>query len=245
MASGRPPALVGRDGKGVIGPSDSAGLHRTALKYTAPTERNYGELNHAYDYFNEKLFDGELLRCLITMQRRRQAYGYYCSARFASYDGKEIVDEIALNPVHLATRTAKQVLSTLVHEQCHLWQHHFGKPSRSGYHNRQWAQKMRSVGLIPSDTGEPGGREVGRRVSHYIAEGQAFDRACDDLLSFGFVIPYVDVRSSNSLPSANRIRAAKLASKSVYVCPHCGVRLWGKPRLHVVCGLCDVQLVGS
>ena len=31
---------------------------------------------------------------------------------------------------------------------CHQWQQHFGKPSRNGYHNKQWADKMESVGLI-------------------------------------------------------------------------------------------------
>ena len=30
---------------------------------------------------------------------------------------------------------------------------------------------MRAVGLIPSHTGEPGGREVGQKVSHYIEKG--------------------------------------------------------------------------
>jgi hypothetical protein len=51
------------------------------------------------------------------------------------------------------------VLSTLVHEQAHLWQHHFGKPGRGRYHNREWAAKMVEIGLIPSATGEPGGKQ--------------------------------------------------------------------------------------
>ena len=58
--------------------------------------------------------------------------------------------------------------STLVHEMCHLWQEDFGKPSRGGYHNRQWADKMIQVGLMPTDTGEPGGQLTGQRVTHYI-----------------------------------------------------------------------------
>jgi hypothetical protein len=33
-------------------------------------------------------------------------------------------------------------LSTLFHEKAHLWQHHFGNPSRTGYHNKEWAACM-------------------------------------------------------------------------------------------------------
>ena len=35
----------------------------------------------------------------------------------------------------------------LVHEMVHLWHHHEGKPSRSGYHNTDWADKMATVGV--------------------------------------------------------------------------------------------------
>jgi hypothetical protein len=67
----------------------------------------------------------------------------------------------------------------------HLWQHHFGKPSRNGYRNREWAAKMREVGLIPSDTGEPGGKETGQKVHHSIDTSGAFHRAAARLLGEG------------------------------------------------------------
>lgn len=38
------------------------------------------------------------------------------------------------------------MLSTLVQEMVHLWQHHFGKPGRRRYLNKQWADKMDSLG---------------------------------------------------------------------------------------------------
>ena len=50
----------------------------------------------------------------------------------------------------------------------HVWQETMGEPSRRGYHNRQWAEKMREVGLQPTSTGEPGGMETGQAVTHYI-----------------------------------------------------------------------------
>ena len=72
-------------------------------------------------------------------------------------------DEIALNPAHFKGRSQREVFSTLVHEMVHLEQHHFGHPSRAGYHNREWVHWMERVGLIPSATGEPGGRQLGNK----------------------------------------------------------------------------------
>ena len=96
----------------------------------------YNELTIAYDHFNRELFNSQLPPCLITMQRKNKAYGYFTGGRFGRRDGKEITDEIALNPSHFRARTVEQSLSTLVHEMTHLKQHHFGKPSRTGYHKR-------------------------------------------------------------------------------------------------------------
>ena len=35
---------------------------------------------------------------------------------------------------------------------------------------------MGAIGLIPSDTGAPGGKQTGQKVSHYIAGGGRFER---------------------------------------------------------------------
>jgi hypothetical protein len=114
---------------------------------TNPTRRTYKTLDDAYSFFNARLFAGKLPACLITMQRKAGARGYFSSERFGSADGKEVTDEIALNPSHFRTRTPEQTLSTLVHEMTHLEQHHFGEPSRSGYHNKQWGMNCLSTCL--------------------------------------------------------------------------------------------------
>ena len=92
-----------------------------------PTAKTYAALNRAFDFFNDWLFGGELPACLVTLQRKNKAYGYFAGGRFGSKDGAEITDEIALNPSHFKSRTDEQSLSTLAHEMAHLWQHHFGK----------------------------------------------------------------------------------------------------------------------
>ena len=50
----------------------------------------------------------------------------------------------------------------LVHEMTHLEQEEYGKPGKKGHHNREWVGLMERVGLIPSDTGAPGGKQTGR-----------------------------------------------------------------------------------
>ena len=156
----------------------------------SPTQLAYGELQQAYDFFNQTLFGERLPPCLITYQRKNRTYGYFSGDRWAG--GKKIADEIAMNPMHFNERTQGEVLSTLVHEMVHLEQHHFGTPSRSGYHNKEWASWMERVGLIPSNTGEPGGKQTGQQMTHYIAPSGAFEKAFGELTGTGFKLSWVD-----------------------------------------------------
>jgi hypothetical protein len=199
-----------------------------------PTTQTYNSLALAYDYFNRELFNNELPPCLITMQRHKGAYGYFSGDRFASVaDPKELTDEIALNPMLFANRTSIEVLSTLAHEMAHLWQHHFGEPPRKSYHDKQWARKMHEIGLIPTATGEPGGKETGQRMTHYIEANGRFERAVTKLLAEHPAMLYHDRSSEN-----DAARKKKAASKTKYTCPVCQLNAWAKPDVLLVCGTC-------
>ena len=101
-------------------------------------------------------------RYLVTLQRHANTRGYFAPFRFKGRIDKQTVHELALNPDNFTGRSDELILSTLVHEMAHVWQETHGEPSRRGYHNRQWAGKMREVGLQPTSTGEPGGMETGQ-----------------------------------------------------------------------------------
>ncbi len=171
------------------GAENSAAPAGRAAKAAEPTKEEYAALERAFQHFNKELFAGALPRGLITLPRRRGTYGYFSAARWDNESGAQ-VDEIALNPQYFRAQPLEEVLSTLVHEMTHLWQHHHGKPGRGRYHNRQWAEKMKELGLYPSDTGEPGGKETGDRVSHYILPDGAFAKSCRKLLERGFALPW-------------------------------------------------------
>lgn len=157
----------------------------------SPTVDAYDELVKAYDFYNQRLFNGDLPGCLFTFQRNKRLFGFFSRKRFGHRGGKQ-VDEIAMNPSVFAVRPVEAILSTLVHEQCHQWQACFGKPGRRGYHNAEWADKMEEVGLIPSSHGRPGGKRVGEHMTHYIDPNGRFMALTKELLESGFALSWYD-----------------------------------------------------
>lgn len=200
------------------------------------TTQQYLRLDVAYQYFNTHLFDGQLPTCLITLQRKK-CYGYFSPDQFMGKNGnpQKTTDEIALNPDHFG-RTEKEVLSTLVHEMVHLWQQHFGKTSRRSYHNKEWGHKMEEIGLMPTRTGQPGGKRTGQKVTHYIIEGGRFDTLVTHLLSIqGGIIEWKSF-------SAEGTSKPRTKSKIKYTCPECGQNAWAKPGANLVCGNCGLPM---
>lgn len=171
----------------------------------SPTLAMYSALQRAFDHFNERLFDNELPPCLVTLRSPRRQRGYHHAERFVSAEGT-VIHEIGLHPGHFTLQPLEVSLSTLVHEMVHHWQECFGQPSRSKYHNRQWVAKMEAVGLVPSDTGLPEGKQTGRRVSHYIEPEGAYAKACADLLAERFTLPWFDRHAPVEPTEVRRVR---------------------------------------
>ena len=95
-----------------------------------------------------------------------------------------------MNPDYFGGRSLADTLSTLVHEMVHVWQHYAPvKKCRGGYHDRVWGAKMEEVGLMPSNTGLPGGKKNGQQMTHYIIRGGRFQKAVYDLLKMASLSP--------------------------------------------------------
>jgi predicted SprT family Zn-dependent metalloprotease len=92
--------------------------------------------------------------CLITLRSSNRHNGYHHAKRFMNTKGQWL-DELGMHPGFMGLRSVEEVLSTLVHEMVHHWQQHEGTPSKSKPHNREWGSKMRSVGMVASDTTLP------------------------------------------------------------------------------------------
>ena len=195
-----------------------------------PTGEQFAAFGAMFAHFNATIFGGELRPVLLNFSRRAKAHGFFAPERWER--GATVRHEISLNPSTLKSRPAHAVAATLVHEMVHLWQQDHGKPGRRGYHNAEWAAKMRTVGLIPSTTGAPGGAETGERVTHYIQEGGPFARAFESM-NDACRLPWACEE-----PDAPK-GPAKPANKIKYTCPACDANAWGKPGLALVCGDCE------
>jgi hypothetical protein len=180
----------------------------------SPTAEIFGSLETAFDFFNERLFSQRLPPCAFNMERRRNVYGHFHGGRFVRRDGSETADEISINPQFLRTRP---VLQTIGHEMVHCEQFHFGHPSRNGYHNRQFAEWMCRIDLIPGDTGKPGGKQTGQRMADYIKPGGRFERVCEELLATGWSLDWGARTIIAMKVSRPQVISGRIAARSVAI----------------------------
>lgn len=158
----------------------------------------YSVLEDAIEHFNETLFKGELPSVVLTLQRDKNVMGYCSHKRWVGIDGS-MKTEIAINPEYVACEPLVCLFQTIVHELCHLWQYEFGKPGRGRYHNKEWANKMESIGLMASSTGKPGGKKTGDRMNDYPIKGGLFLNACRSLVEENkFTIKWTDRYQASS-----------------------------------------------
>lgn len=194
----------------------------------------YEALYTAYAHFNATLFAVEgtpLPGCIIVLTRRVGSIaGYYHHEQWEDETGGRLA-EIGLHSDHLA-RPAMATLATLAHEMVHQQQWEYGKPSRSSYHNREWAALMDRVGLAPSDTGKPGGRRTGQRMTHYIVEGGRFEVSALALLRDGWEVEF------HTMGGPKGPKAPPTRVKYVCAC----AQVWGKPGLRLRCEACGQRM---
>jgi predicted SprT family Zn-dependent metalloprotease len=202
-----------------------------ATKPEAITPAQYRTFQDAYDFFNAELFAGSLPHVLVTLQRHAHTRGYFAPERFTGRTEKTAAHELAMNPDTFTGRTDEQILSTLAHEMAHVWQQTHGTPPRRSYNDRQWAAKMKEIGLQPSTTGEPGGKETGQSVTHYIIPGGPYAKAYAQLKARGLELQW------QSAPEGKQAKAKK-DSKTKFTCPDCGQNAWAKPDALLICGVC-------
>lgn len=179
-------------------------MTQTALTSQTPSDETYPPFQLAFDVFNRELFAGMLPPVLLTLQRQANTCGYLSPNRFVNRAGA-MTHELAMNPEWFAISPLVEILQTLVHEMVHLWQHTTPgcKPGRGRFHNREWADKMEAIGLMPSDTGRPNGKRTGDCMGDYAIEGGRFLQVVQQLLDErDFAIAWYD-RFSPARPPAS------------------------------------------
>lgn len=213
-----------------------------------PAEELVVSLTRAFNHFNRELFEGALPPVMVLMHRHQGARSYFSPRRWSKPPCEEggeptFYHELAVNPDHLKGRETREILSTLVHEQCHHWQQEFGTPSKNfKNHNPEWGKKMESIGLMPSSTGAEGGKKTGHKMSHYIVDGGPFDQVCSDLLKTGFNFPYLG--ESNGAGGGSEKKPKKASTRATLVCPGCEIKASvASLEVKLTCTECQVEMI--
>ena len=172
--------------------------------------------------------------------------------------------EIALNANLMITGDLIYMLIVLVHEQVHFFQWLFGKPSRNGYHNQEWADKCKEIGLQPFG---PDGKETGQAIDTKLIEGGKAEKVLAEMLTERadeFVFPWfadplmIDQGEAREpSPEEKERKGPKKPDKDAesfpgrsgkrdkYTCVICGASVWGKPGLHIACLDCNKPMVAG
>lgn len=220
-----------------------------------PSSQFYGLLQYIFEHYNKELFKGSIKDCMIVITRKSSTMGHYSFQRWYQETGGA-TDELAINPTKFHKYPLIEICQTIVHEMCHAWQFHYGKPSSCGYHNKEWAAKMEKLGLMPSSTGRPGGKKTGSKVSDYPIQGGLFLQSSEILMNsdvfadlFYEINPALIGMFTEDLPLYDQIKNLTLVenqlegkpkqnkNKVKYSCSCSNV--WGKPGLHIHCKKCN------
>lgn len=156
------------------------------------------------------------------------------------------ISEIALNPDWLGQRSNLDILSTVVHEMCHLERLILDNNWTGSYHCTKWVAMMERVGLTPMALvkGKPNGKKTGHHVTHVIVDGGPFDKTARQFLKQHpnpFPIEAVTSFEDTGLVKKNPNRKSKVTSggsrtsKFPFCCPKCDARIYGKKDTRAWC----------
>lgn len=120
------------------------------------TTKNYIDtvkyLERLFDFCNDKLFNGELDKPVITIQldSKNKAYGWFTPAKvWKVSETDDGAHEINIAAQYL-NRPVREIAATMIHEMCHLYAeiNNMQDTSRSGtYHNKLFKKVAEQHGL--------------------------------------------------------------------------------------------------
>lgn len=200
----------------------------------------YDSLEKAFDFYNRNLFKSKLPEVVFSIENRNNIKGFFSSSCFMNSNSKK-VSKITLNSVYFEKGKEKAVLSTLVHEMCHLMMFMEGEKCTAGYHSKKWAELMCSIGLIPTDNGKKDGKMTGFTMTHYIEKGGKFDLFTEKLLNGGFKFNVINAKE-NSFDAAEKKHSLR-GKRYLYKCG-CS-SFWGRKGLKVSCLSCNKMFICS
>ena len=214
------------------------------MKELTTYNRAAGYLNQIFDLLNERFFENELSRPVITIQSTPRAYGHYTLYDAWSVDGEKGMREINLGAGTLS-RPIEEVAATLLHEMVHYFNdlHGVKDCSRGNtYHNKNFRNAAEARGLL---------------IEHHPTYGWSITKPGDDLLKLCIDNELRDIRlnridgfystmggsgTHDGTPAAGSSHRKKSSSRK-YVCPCCGMIVRATREVRIKCMDCDEQMI--
>ena len=202
----------------------------------SPTEQQFKQFQNLYNHFNKRLFDNDLPACILLLSTSvKKVAGHFTSQRWEDRAGNTTY-EITMNPYFMSEAEDLEICKKLAEVMVLLWQYEYGTPSRKDYYNKEWANKMESIGLIPSHTGKEGGKRTGQNMDSYHHPKELFIKAAKKI-SEKWLFPFRLTEAQWERLSVSR-KKAKKKLKTTYRCS-CGDTFWGKSDLKARCKKCN------
>lgn len=159
---------------------------------------------------------------------------------------------LGINPKHL-DRDVSEILATICHELCHIYENQYIHIARNGYHDKQWAELMLNCGLEPVYL-----NKSKTAVSTKIIQGGCFedlvkyfkDNHNEDFFNIVEYSQDIERKVKLSLGIEDDTPRADNADKPIkrynrnkikYTCGGCGTKVWGKSGLDISCNECGLD----
>ena len=211
------------------------------MKETVKTSRTAGYLEKIFRTLNAHYFDGQIEEPIITIQSTPRAYGHVTVAK-AWQKGQENRHELNIGAGSL-DRPIENIVATLLHETCHLWniQQGIQDTSRGGaYHNKRFKATAEARDL---------------KISYDPRIGWSITEPTEALLDFIISEGWTDIQMNRNeglmirgggTPSGgagNGMVTPKPSSTRKYICPCCGNSVRATKNVNIGCLDCGVQMV--
>lgn len=185
-----------------------------------------GELENLFSIINQKYFNNELQKPVITISpdTTKGAYGWCTSWKAWKNGEDEGYYEINMCAEHL-NRFFEDIAETMLHEMIHLlnMQNEVKDTSRAGtYHNKSFKESAELHGLVVEKT-----EKYGWAKTYLSEESKAFFK---DLNKKSFNLYREKVMKEKS--------KAKSSTRK-YVCPECGIIIRATKDVSVICSNCS------
>ncbi|MDE6597288.1 MAG: SprT-like domain-containing protein [Clostridia bacterium] len=182
-------------------------------------------LERLFDYCNEKLFESELEKPVITVQldSKNKTNGWFTAAKvWKENDTDDGAHEINITAQQL-NRPIRQIAETMIHEMCHYYAevHNMQDTSRSGtYHNKLFKQIAEKHGLKVECV-----KTIGWSHTELTS--------ATDVLITSFVEHNPETIIYRTPVFTGQI--VKTSSTRKYVCPCCGSSVRATKQVNIMC----------